>query len=175
MFLTTHAAAGIFLAQAFPNPLAVFGLSLASHFVLDFIPHGDETLYHDQEWKEQKKYRRVVYYNAIDVGLLAALSVWAYHYTPVDETGLMLLGILGAVIPDFLSYFFPVIHERFSWLWIMRWLYTLTKPTGIRYLVRAQNWLHQALHHEIIRRDIPFRYGLALQVALVIGLLSFSR
>lgn len=175
MFLTTHAAAGIFIAHAVPHPGLVFGLAVASHFVLDFIPHGDEHLYRDDEWKRQKKYCRVVYLNAIDIGLLSALTIWAYHYTPQAETGLMMLGVLGSVIPDFLSYFFPIIHERLSWLWLVRWFYRATKPTGLRYLIRAQNWLHQALHHQIIQRDIPFRFGLALQVVIAVTLLAFSR
>ena len=47
MFLTTHAAAGIAISHYVHNPWAVFALSFASHFVLDFIPHGDENLYGD--------------------------------------------------------------------------------------------------------------------------------
>lgn len=175
MFLTTHAAAGIFIANHFGHPFAVFGLSFLSHFVLDFIPHGDESLYRDREWKVEKRYRHVLYYNAIDFAVLVGLTLWAYTYSPPGDTSLMLLGVFGAVVPDFLSYLFPVIHERFSWLFFIRWLYAATKPTGLRYIVRAQNWLHQVLHHEIIRRDVPFRYGLALQVILVISMLSLTQ
>lgn len=175
MFLTTHAAAGILIASKSDNPYLVFGLAFLSHFILDFIPHGDESLYRDHEWKVNKKYRHVVYYNAIDFGVLVALTLWAYRFTEPDQTGLMLLGVLGGLAPDFLSYLFPIIHERFSWLFFVRWLYAVTKPTGLRYLVRAQNWTHQVLHHEIIRRDIPFRYGLSLQVVLMLVFLGFSR
>lgn len=79
----------------------------------------------------------------------------------------MMIGIIGSILPDFLSLLFPVMHEWLSWLWLVRWLYILTKPTGIRYLVRGQNWIHNLLHHEIIRRDIPFLAGLSMQVGLV--------
>ncbi len=175
MFLTTHAAAGIFIAEHVHNPLAVFGLSFASHFVLDFIPHGDENLYHDEEWQVRKRYRRVVAINAIDVGLLIGLTLWVIQQPNLPSSHLLLIGILGSILPDFLSFFFPILHERLSWLFLVRWLYSLTKPTGLRYLVRAQNWVHRVLHHEIFRRDIPFWTGLTLQAVLTIVLLSFVR
>ena len=174
MFLTTHAAAGIFIAEHVHNPYAVFGLAFASHFVLDFIPHGDEHLYHDQEWKILKKYKRAVVVNFLDLLGLVGLIFWAIHH-PTDTTGkLMMFGIIGSILPDFLSYLFPVLHDRLSWLFLVRWLYTLTKPTGLRYLVRAQDWIHNVLHHEIIRRDIPFLAGLTLQVVFVAIFMAFS-
>lgn len=167
MFLTTHAAAGILVSHYISNPYEVFGLSFASHYVLDFIPHGDETLYHDEEWKVLKKFRRPIIINLVDMIGLTAIILYAINH-PGDATGrLMMIGIIGSILPDFLSYLFPVIHERLSWLSLMRWLYAITKPTGLRYLVRAQNWVHNLLHHEIIRRDIPFWVGLVTQACLI--------
>lgn len=175
MFLTTHAAAGILISQYVKDPYAVFGLSFASHFVLDFIPHGDESLYHDHEWKILKKFKRPVLINLADAIGLVSIIFWAINH-PGDVTGrLMMIGIIGSILPDFLSYLFPVIHERMSWLFLVRWLYAITKPTGLRYLVRGQNWIHNVLHHEIFRRDIPLWSGVVIQVILVIGMLSFVR
>lgn len=171
MFLTTHAAAGIFISQHVHNPLAVFGLSFASHFVLDFVPHGDEHLYRDEEWKILKRFRRPIFVNAIDLVGLLALTLWAVSRPLGPSTNLMAIGILGSILPDLLSYLFPVVHERFSWLGFVRWFYSATKPTGLRYIVRSQNWLHRILHHELIQRDIPFAAGLTLQAALVAALL----
>lgn len=175
MFLTTHAAAGILIADKVHNPVAVFGLAFASHFVLDFIPHGDETLYHDEEWKSGRRYRRAVLINLLDVAGLVAMVLWSLNQPDLPSSRLLLIGILGSVLPDFLSHLFPVLHERLSWLFLVRWLYSLTKPTGVRYLVRAQNWLHTVLHHDIVQRDIPFTLGLGFQLILVIGFLSFLR
>lgn len=175
MFLTTHAAAGLLISQSVQNPLAVFSLSFAAHFVMDFIPHGDEELYHDEEWMHQRRYRRALVVNAIDVIGLTLMIVWAtYHPADIDGRN-MLLGILGGVLPDFLSFLFPVIHQRLSWLFLVRWLYTLTKPTGLRYLVRGQNWIHNFLHHEIIRRDVPFRVGLLMQLIIIVICLRLLR
>ncbi len=174
MFLTTHAAAGIAISQYVNDPVAVFALSFGSHFVLDFIPHGDEHLYHDEEWKVQKRYKRAALINAVDLGALVGLTFWAVTQNSLPHGPTLTIGILGAILPDFLSFFFPVIHQRFSWLFLMRWLYAITKPTGIRYLVRGQNWLHRVLHHELIRRDISLRTGIALQILVVAGLLFLS-
>lgn len=167
MFLTTHAAVGIAISQHTGSPLAAFSWAFASHFVLDFIPHGDEELYHDDEWKVRHRYRRVAIINGIDVVCLLALTLWAVHKTEQLPTSFMAIGILGSILPDFLEFLFPVIHQRFSWLRLVRWMYAITKPTGLRYLVRAQNWTHNLLHHKIIRSDVPFVVGLVEQIVLV--------
>lgn len=174
MFLTTHAAAGILISHYTKNPYAVFGLSFASHFVLDFIPHGDEHLYHDEEWQLLNKFKRPVVINLIDLVGLVGLIFWAIDHAGDTTSRLMMIGIIGSILPDFFSYLFPVIHEKMSWLFLVRWLYGLTKPTGLRYLVRAQDWMHNLLHHEIIRRDVPFLAGLAMQLALIGIFLYFS-
>lgn len=172
MFLTTHAAAGIALSRVVDDPLTLFGLAVASHFVMDFIPHGDENLYHDNEWKIQKRYRRALSITAVDLTLLTLLVLWAVTRAEAPGGGLLMVGILGSLIPDLLTFFFPVIHERMSWLWLVRWIYALTKPTGLRYVARAQDWLHQTLHHNVIRSDVPLVIGVATQIGLVVALLA---
>lgn len=173
MFLTTHAAAGILISRYVHDPAAVFGLSFASHFVLDFIPHGDEHLFHDEEWQVQKRYRRPILINLVDLAGLVVLILWSINRPGETASKLMVIGIIGGVLPDFLSFLFPVIHERFSWLFLVRWLYKLTKPTGLRYLVRGQNWIHRVLHHDLIRRDIPLWAGLSMQVAMIAAFMVF--
>lgn len=175
MFLTTHTAAGIAISRYINDPLAVFAVAFASHFILDFIPHGDETLYRDEEWKFQHKYRRVFLLSALDVGAMFGLILWSLNQQSVPSSHLMVVGILGSILPDLFTNLFPLIHERFSWLSLVRWLYAVTKPTGLRFVVRGQNWIHNLLHHEIIRRDVPFRVGLVIQVALVVTALSLIR
>lgn len=175
MFLTTHAAAGIAISQHVHDPLAVFALSFASHFVLDFIPHGDQNLYGDYQTHGPHRFRRAVIVNSLDVILLIALVGWVAG-RPLDSSShLMIIGILGGILPDFLSHFFPILHERLSWLSLMRLLYTLTKPTGLRYFVRAQNWLHRVFHHEILHRDVSFPVGLTIQIGLTVLFLSSAR
>lgn len=175
MFLTTHAAAGIALSHVSNDPLTVFGLSFASHFVLDFIPHGDENLYGNYQFPGKRQFRKAVVVNTIDVALLTGLAIWAIHNPTGGNSRLMLIGILGSVLPDFISHLFPIIHERLSWLWLIRWMYAITKPTGLRLFARGQNWLHGLFHHKIIRTDIPLSAGITLQVLLIAWLLQFAR
>src|SRR5437762_32937 len=150
MFLTTHAAAGLLLSQYIHQPLALFGASFASHFVLDFIPHGDQHLYGNYEIPEaDHRWRRAVVINFLDVAALMILSLWVIggRSDTAPTKNLMLIGILGSVLPDFISNFFPVIHEKLSWLALVRWLHALSKTVGLPYFVRGQNWLHRVLHH----------------------------
>lgn len=175
MFLTTHAAAGILIGHYTNDPLAVFGISFASHFVLDFIPHGDEELYHDQEWKNERRYRRVILINTVDIAVLTGMIIWVLAHPEYPHGKLMLIGILGSILPDLFSHFFPVIHQRFNWLFILRWMYGLTKPTGLRYIVRLQDWLHDVLHHQIIPKDMPLAAGIVMQAALVAFFLFLAR
>lgn len=175
MFLTTHAAAGILISHYTKDPYAVFGWSFLSHFVLDFIPHGDENIYHDHEWKILKKFKRPVLINLVDLLGLTGLIIWAISNSGDTTSKLMMIGIIGSILPDFLTYLFPVIHERLSWLFLVRWLYSLTKPTGLRYIVRSQNWIHHLLHHKIFRQDIPFLAGLGMQVVLVAVFMILSQ
>lgn len=172
MFLTTHAAAGLFLSQQFDNPYLVFGTSFLSHFLLDFIPHGDENLYGNYTLPGHRQYRRAVFVNLVDVTALVGLTLWSIGQQDLPNTSLMMIGILGSILPDFLNHFFPIVHQRLSWLWLVRWLYAMTKPMGLRYFVRTQNWIHHALHHEIIRSDVSFRTGFIIQSLFIIGLLG---
>lgn len=41
MLSIAHTAAGAFIATKFPEPLVAIPLILASHYILDFIPHWD--------------------------------------------------------------------------------------------------------------------------------------
>jgi hypothetical protein len=175
MFLTTHAAAGILISRYFPEPGAVFGISFASHFLMDFIPHGDTDLYHDEVWKVQNKYRRVVLINALDLVFLVAMVLWVILQPDMPRANLMLIGVIGSVLPDLFSHFFPAIHHRFSWLGVVRWLHAGSKQIGLRFMVRGQNWLHHLFHHRLIHRDISFRAGLVMQLTLVAVMFLLGR
>jgi len=167
MFLTTHAAVGIAISQHVGSPLAAFGWSFASHFLLDFIPHGDEKIYGHYLEPGHHRFRRAIFVNTIDIAILIGMTFWAIGEPRLERQEFLLLGILGSIIPDMLTNFFPIIHERLSWLRLVRWVYAVTKPTGLRYVIRVQDWIHKLLHHEIIRSDIPFVVGLVLQALLI--------
>lgn len=45
MLITPHALTGAAITVLVPNPLVSVPLAIGSHFVLDMIPHWQETLY----------------------------------------------------------------------------------------------------------------------------------
>lgn len=174
MLLTPHAAAGIAISQHVHNPLAVLGLSILSHFVLDLVPHGDQKIFGGNN-NEPYRWKPILTVEIIDIAILIAIVAWMAGQPLNTSTYLMTFGVLGGVLPDLLSSFFPVLHARMSWLWLVRWIYRLTKPTGLRYFARGHNWLHNVFHHRLIHRDITFGQGLVLQtVAVVVFLLLAS-
>lgn len=174
MFLTTHAAAGIFLSHYIHNPTGLFAASFASHFVLDFIPHGDRNIYGQYLENGPHQYRRAVLVNIADLSMLTVLIMTAIGRPEAQSSNAMVIGILGAVLPDLLTHFFPILHQRLSWLWLVRWLYGFTKPSGLRYFVRAQNWFHHLFHHDIIHRDVSFEVGFSMQIILTAVFLTLA-
>ena len=109
--------------------------------------------------------------NIIDLAALTFLIVFILGNPDLPASNLMMIAILGSILPDFLHHFFPIVHERMSWLFVVRWLHALSKPIGLRLMVRGQNWLHELFHHRIIHSDISFQAGLLMQVVIVGGIL----
>lgn len=164
MLLTTHAAAGIAISQHLHNPLAVLGLAILSHFVLDFVPHGDQKIMGG--YNSPRRWKPTLVISAIDVVVLVALIFWLAGQPLNTSTYLMMIGVLGGVLPDLLSNFFPLIHERMSWLWLIRWLDGIFHRTGLKFFTRQLNWIHVMFHHRFRTRDVSFKVGLAMQIVL---------
>ena len=105
MYLTTHAASGLFLASVIPNPAAAFGAGFISHFVLDMIPHEqkDDLIleYPGDTNSEIKAIKRRTLISIADI-LLTLAIIW-YAWTISINTGVFVLifaGITGALLPD---------------------------------------------------------------------------
>lgn len=93
MLVAPHIAAGVTLGLVLQKPLLVVPLAVASHFLLDTVPHWQETMapYHPT-WKT---YLRI----PIDFGL-GALLIWlALQYHP-ELSWSIGLGAFFAAIPD---------------------------------------------------------------------------
>lgn len=58
MFLIVHTVASTAISQQTANPMLVFLFSFFSHFVLDFIPHGDEKLI-DKTQPKNVQFRKI--------------------------------------------------------------------------------------------------------------------
>ena len=76
MFLTSHAAAALWITTKTTDPLLAFTLGFISHFALDIIPHGDETL-GDHIHDKRKKYFYLAKIALVDV-IVATAMIWLY-------------------------------------------------------------------------------------------------
>ncbi|MBI5733432.1 MAG: hypothetical protein HY973_00615 [Candidatus Kerfeldbacteria bacterium] len=118
MYLTVHSSAALVIAKFIPNPLVAFIAGLASHFVLDAIPHGDEHLMreHFPTWRNL---RRPVGAAVIDGIVMLFLLLIYVATTPLISYTTLGLTIAGAVLPDLLQAIYIVFKP--SWL---KWFYS---------------------------------------------------
>lgn len=113
MYLTVHAAAGLVVATTLANPIWSFFGGIASHLILDFIPHGDEYLIDNKalHWLQQKKFLGAAIIDAI----VMALFIMIYAVTTPGLNWLNLsAGLLGSWLPDILQAVYMV--TKFKWL-----------------------------------------------------------
>lgn len=159
MFSPTHAALGASLAVIMPNPVLAFGAGLASHYVLDNIPHGDEYL---GTWLRQKHVLfRIGMIEIVDLGLAIAITWWCVAQKP-DLTVRILAGTIGAVLPD-LTWGLRLVLESLH----------IRIPVVTGLLNRHQQF-HEARHAHV-KKAIPLWAGLLLQTVMVAVLLSTYR
>lgn len=103
MTATNHAITGAALAVYIQSPIAL-PLALASHFVLDSLPH----------FGLEKKNRTFIAYLVIDIALVGLLSLFFLMYDPAQAWFIVLAMFLGTA-PDL--------------VWAYRWRYEA--KTGI--------------------------------------------
>lgn len=146
MFLVGHAPFGILAARAVgaTTPLAAFVVGMASHYVADFFPHGDEQI---GEWtKKGNELLRLIIVFAIDAVLLIAILAsffYAGKLTIADFAA-----AAGSVTPDALWGFEKLLRR------------TMFGPHE-KFHNRNHNFFHIA---------IPWRVGVAMQAVVVTAL-----
>src|SRR5689334_22883185 len=91
MLETPHVAVGVAIASKFPNPWVAIPLSLASHFILDKVPHWNPHMY-----TETKKFGRPAKSSTtlalIDIGVAFVLgSSFAYSALPNYNLAILIL------------------------------------------------------------------------------------
>ena len=138
MLSTPHLLAGTAIGLAVGNPVAGFVLAVASHFLLDAIPHTDPGTWHYGE--DMKKFRlhggdyaTGIIDSIVAVGAFLALS----HTSPLMAAA-PIAGAIGGVLPDSLVYLgimFRGIHE---WPGIKQYN-ALIHP--IHYTARPNQWV----------------------------------
>ena len=90
MLLTNHVLSGALIGALVRRPLPAFAAGVASHFVLDAVPHWGE-------WGSQRRFLRV----AVSDGLISLATMGVITATsPSDRRLAVLAGMTGAALPD---------------------------------------------------------------------------
>ncbi len=96
MYLVGHAAVGVAFAAGTQDPVLAFCIGWASHYVADFVPHGDEAV---GEWvKRGREVRRLFALVAVDGAVLLAAYAWFVAHRGFAPAPLA--AAVGATIPD---------------------------------------------------------------------------
>ena len=90
MLLTNHVLSGAVIGAAARRPGPAFAAGVASHFVLDAIPHWGK-------WGSRRRFLRV----AVPDGLVSLAAMGALAAAaPADRRLAVLAGMAGAALPD---------------------------------------------------------------------------
>ncbi|HCR35616.1 hypothetical protein A2130_00825 [Candidatus Woesebacteria bacterium GWC2_33_12] len=115
MLETPHVALGIAMAVKTGNPWVAIPLSLASHFLLDRVPHWNPHFYTEtQKFGQPKKIS--TYIAVVDEMIAIALTLFiAYKFMPdVNKSFLILICSLLSVLPDQIKIPYFFCNRRFG-------------------------------------------------------------
>jgi hypothetical protein len=134
---------GVLIGQNVPTPGLAFALGVASHFLLDLIPHGDSQLY--KNYKEGQSVKKSVSYAAVDSVISIFIFIYLLETASYASRAAIVAGVVGGVIPDFLVALGEGIKIR-PLLWFQR--------------------LHIRIHDAIASRigNTPLRVGISMQL-----------
>jgi len=148
MFLTVHAAAGILIGEQTSSPWLAFFLGIASHLVLDMIPHGDENLVSNKNQKT--RFYKYMVISALDTLGVIVLAFILWQKNKINLSLPQLAAIVGAVLPDYIWGLSEITHWNFTTV--------LTK--------KIFEWFH-----DFFKVRLTVAKGLVVQLIVLSGLL----
>ncbi|MEK7637413.1 MAG: hypothetical protein AAB402_03470 [Patescibacteria group bacterium] len=152
MYSPLHAAAGLLLAQAMPDPVTAFAAGAASHYLLDAFPHGDTGL---GEWLAGgHSARRIATVESVDLGLAAIVVLALIAGHPSQGWIKLVAGAGGGITPD-LFWGGRLLLDRAGW----------RIPLLTSFLHRHDRW--HSWGHAKHFYDVPFAVGLVIQAVLL--------
>ena len=90
MLLTNHVLSGALIGALSRRPLPAFAAGVASHFVLDAMPHWGQ-------WRSRRRFLHV----AVPDGLISLAAMGAFAaVSPPGRRLAVLAGMAGAALPD---------------------------------------------------------------------------
>ena len=153
MFITTHAAIGALIGEAFgADPVVAVSLAFASHFVSDVIPHGDTKIY--KGFVSGSRVKRAVAYVMLDTVVAMGFILLLLNSHTFEHRRVVSLAIFVSVLPDVLV----AIVELF-------------RPTWLKWFRDVHHWFHFRVTGRT--GDIPFLIGFTYQAVFV--LLTLTR
>ena len=153
MSILPHTITGAVVGSFLPHPAAAFLGGVASHLVLDFIPHYDP----DLSGKTKPSKRRKLYYTSVIALDFFCAFVVLFFLLPFPN---LFFGGLGGMLPDIdglLQFKFP------------RWTPILSR-VGIPVHSRDGSWMHNKLKFS---HAINFLIGVSMQSVICLGGLHY--
>jgi hypothetical protein len=141
---------GALIGQNVPTPGLALPLGVASHFLLDMVPHGDAKLWN--EYKSGTSLAKSLIYTAIDSVAAVGIFIYLLETAPYASRGTMIAGVIGAILPDFLVAVGEGMKTR-PFLWFQR--------------------QHMRIHNGFASRlgDLSFRAGVFMQLIVLFAML----
>jgi len=105
MLETPHIIVGIAIATRFPNPAVSIPLALASHVILDRIPHWNPHTYTETE-KHGKPLRKslIIAYSDISLAFIIGSTVAFLTLPNIAQATNIMLTCFASVLPDVSKY-----------------------------------------------------------------------
>ncbi len=147
MTITTHAAMGAFIGKLTGNPVLAFFIGMASHFLVDMIPHGDSGLA-DNFRVHKVKRKQAVTYTLIDAIIAIFFILILANTKDINSMRTFTWGIVGAVLPDLIVGIYDVTKSP-----LLKWFYKM----------------HFYFHDYFLKRkgDVPLKYALIAQLVFI--------
>ncbi len=156
MYSPVHSTAGFFVARAIPNPVLGLAAAMASHYLLDAVPHGDSGF---GPWLTGgHSARRIVTVEALDLGSAAMMTAYLVATHPDRPAWYLVAGAVAGILPDLLWGFRFVLEK-------LRWRIPLLSAF-LHLHDRWHSWGHAKANY-----DLPFRLGLIYQGTLLAGVM----
>jgi hypothetical protein len=90
VLLTNHVLSGALIGALVRQPVPAFAVGVASHFVLDAMPHWGK-------WRSRRHFMRV----AVPDGLISLAAMGALAaLSPAERRAAVVAGMAGAALPD---------------------------------------------------------------------------
>lgn len=157
MTATAHALVSAAIARAVPNPSLAIPLVIASHFIMDAVPHWD----FGADWRKRSKYATGAF-AAIETVLGITLAYFLFRGKV--EAPFLLSAIIAGELPDWLEapwYIFFADKNKHG----------VSKKAGFWERVSYRIYRRENIFHA--KADLPF--GAITQIATVVFFLLLLR